>query len=94
MISEQEQKQKEHIFNSFCSFVSILNNKKMNYASVLLSYIQDKKIRNFFKILQNIDSDMAAIRIFLENDQTLHKSKYVMKFINNKKNKKTLENLW
>lgn len=94
MISEQEQKQKEHIFNSFCSFVSILNNKKMNYASVLLSYIQDKKIRNFFKTLQNIDSDMAAIRIFLENDQTLHKSKYVMKFINNKKNKKTLENLW
>jgi hypothetical protein len=94
MISEQEQQQKEHMFNSFCSFVSILNNKKMNYASVLLSYIQDKKIRNFFKTLQNIDSDMAAIKIFLENDQTLHKSKYVMKFINNKKNKKTLENLW
>lgn len=94
MISEQEQKQKEHIFHSFCSFVSILNNKKMNYASVLLTYIQDKKIRDLFKTLQNVDSDMAAIRIFLENDQTLHKSKYVMKFINNKKNKKALENLW
>lgn len=94
MMSEQEYKEKEHIFNSFCSFVSILNNKKMNYASVLLLYIRDKKIRDFFKILQNIDSDMAAIRIFLENDQTLHKSKYVMKFINNKKNKKTLDTLW
>jgi hypothetical protein len=93
MISEQEHKQKEHIFNCFCSFVSILNNKKMNYASVLLSYIQDKKIRNFFKTLQNVDSDMSAIRIFLENDQTLHKSKYIMKFVNNKRNKKTLDDL-
>jgi hypothetical protein len=91
MISEQEHKEKEHIFNSFCSFISILNNKKMNYASILLLYIQDKRIRDFFKTLHNIDTDMAAIKLFLENDPTLYKSKYVMKFINNKKNKKVLE---
>lgn len=93
MISEQEHKEKEHIFNSFCSFISILNNKKMNYASILLLYIQDKKIRDFFKMLHNVDTDMSAIKLFLENDPTLYKSKYVMKFINNKKNKKVLENL-
>ena len=93
MISEQEHKEKEHIFNSFCSFISILNNKKMNYASILLMYMQDKKIRDFFKMLHNIETDMCAIKIFLENDPTLYKSKYVMKFINNKKNKKVLENL-
>lgn len=93
MISEKEQKEKEHIFNSFCSFVSILNNKKMNYASILLSYMQDKKIRDFFKMLHNIDNDMSAIRLFLEHDSTLYKSKYVMKFINNKKNKKVLDSL-
>ena len=93
MISEKEQKEKEHIFNSFCSFVSILNNKKMNYASILLSYMQDKKIRDFFKMLHNIDNDMSAIRLFLEHDSALYKSKYVMKFINNKKNKKVLDSL-
>jgi hypothetical protein len=93
MMSEKEQKEREHIFNSFCSFVSILNNKKMNYASVLLAYIQDKKLRNIFKLLHNIDNDMCAIRIFLEHDVALHKSKYVMKFVNNKKNKKILETL-
>jgi hypothetical protein len=93
MMSEKEQREREHIFNSFCSFVSILNNKKMNYASVLLAYIQDKKLRNFFKMLHNVDNDMCAIRIFLEHDFTLHKSKYVMKFLNNKKNKKILDNL-
>ena len=93
MISEKEQIEKEHTFNSFCSFVGILNNKKMNYASVLLEYIQDKKIRNFFKIIHNIDSDMVAIKIFLDHDPTLYKSKYVMKFINNKKNKKLLNTL-
>jgi hypothetical protein len=93
MISEKEYKQKEHIFNSFCSFVSILNNKKMNYASILLTYITDSKVRDFFKMLNNVDNDMSAIRIFLENDPALYKSKYVMKFVNNKKNKKTLDSL-
>jgi Ni,Fe-hydrogenase III component G len=93
MISEKEHEEKEHIFNCFCSFVSILHNKKMNYASILLSYIQNKKLRDFFKMIHNIDNDMSAIRVFLEHDPTLHKSKYVMKFINNKKNKKTIESL-
>lgn len=90
MISEQEHKEKEHIFNSFCSFISIINNKKMNYASILLLYIQDKKVRDFFKMLLNVDNDMLAIKIFLDYDPTLFKSKYVMKFVNNKKNKKLL----
>ncbi len=93
MISEKEHREKEHIFNSFCSFISILNNKKMNYASILLSFINDLKVRDFFKKINNIDNDMVAIRLFLENDPTLYKSKYVMKFVNNKKNKKILESL-
>lgn len=93
MITEKENLEKEHIFNSFCSFISILNNKKMNYASILLLYIKDKKIRDFFKMLHNIDNDMSAIKIFLEQDPSLHKSKYIMKFVNNKKNKKVLETL-
>lgn len=93
MISEKEHIERERIFNSFCSFVGILNNKKMNYASVLLEYIKDKKIRDFFKMLHNIDNDMCAIKLFLEHDPTLYKSKYVMKFINNKKNQKILKSL-
>jgi len=93
MISEKEHREKEHIFNSFCSFVSTLNNKKMNYASILLAYMTDSKVRDFFKILNNVDNDMSAIRIFLENDPSLYKSKYVMKFVNNKKNKKVLNSL-
>ncbi len=91
MILEKEHKEIEEIFNSFCSFISILNNKKMNYASILLLYLQDKKIRDFFKMLHNIDNDMSAVKIFLEQDASLYKSKYIMKFVNNKKNKKHLE---
>jgi len=93
MILEKEYKETKHIFNSFCSFICILKNKKMNYASILLLYIQDKKIRDFFKMMHNVDNDMSAIKIFLDQDSTLHKSKYIMKFINNKKNKKILETL-
>ena len=93
MISEKERYEKEHAFNSFCSFISILNNKKMNYASILLTYIQDKKARDFFKMMLEIDNDMDAIKLFLEHDMSLYKSKYVMKYINNKKNKKVLQSL-
>ena len=93
MTSEKETEEREHIFNSFCSFISIINNKKMNYASILLSYITDKKIRDFFRQINNVDNDMSAIRLFLENDPSLYKSKYVMKFVNNKKNKKILASL-
>jgi hypothetical protein len=93
MISEKENREREHIFNSFCSFISILNNKKMNYASILLLYIQDIKIRDFFKLINNIDNDMDAVRLFLDNDASLYKSKYVMKFLNNRKNKKIIDSL-
>ena len=51
MITEKENREKEHIFNSFCSFISILNNKKMNYASILLLYIQDKKIKTQYNYI-------------------------------------------
>lgn len=57
-------------------------------ANILLIYLQDKKVRDLFKVLLSVTTDFEAIKLFLEFDPTLYKSKYIMKYLNNSKNKK------
>lgn len=72
----------DHLFRSFCSFVCIVSNKKYNLANILLLYLQNKNIKNLFKAILDVDSDVSAVRIFLEFDPSLCKSKYIMKYLN------------
>jgi hypothetical protein len=60
-------------------------------ANILLLYLQDKKVRDLFKELLSVNTDFEAIKMFLEFDPTLYKSKYIMKFLNNSKNKIILQ---
>ena len=69
----------DHLFRSFCSFVCISFNKKYN---ILLLYLQNKNIKNLFKAILDIESDVLAVKIFLEFDPSLCKSKYIMKYLN------------
>lgn len=84
---ELEYKENLHLFKTFCSFLCIVRNKKYNMANILLLYLQDKKIRDLFKELLSVSTDFESIKMFLEFDPTLYKSKYIMKFLNNSKNK-------
>jgi len=72
----------DHLFRSFCSFVCIVFNKKYNLANILLLYLQNKNIKNLFKAILDIESDVLAVKIFLEFDPSLCKSKYIMKYLN------------
>jgi hypothetical protein len=72
----------DHLFRSFCSFVCISFNKKYNLANILLLYLQNKNIKNLFKAILDIESDVLAVKIFLEFDPSLCKSKYIMKYLN------------
>lgn len=72
----------DHLFRSFCSFVCIVFNKKYNLANILLLYLQNKNIKNLFKAILDIESDILAVKIFLEFDPSLCKSKYIMKYLN------------
>jgi hypothetical protein len=72
----------DHLFRSFCSFVCIAFNKKYNLANILLLYLQNKNIKNLFKAILDIESDVLAVKIFLEFDPSLCKSKYIMKYLN------------
>jgi hypothetical protein len=72
----------DHLFRSFCSFVCIVFNKKYNLANILLLYLQNKNIKNLFKAILDIENDVLAVKIFLEFDPSLCKSKYIMKYLN------------
>jgi hypothetical protein len=70
-----------HSFLSFCSFVCLLKNKKLNLPNIFLVMLQDDNIRAIFKELSDIESDYDALKKFLEYDAGLYKSKYIKNFL-------------
>jgi hypothetical protein len=85
---ELEYKENLHLFRTFCSFICITRSKKLNVANILLVFLQERKTRDLFKSLMCVYTDFDAIKVFLEYDPSLYKSKYIMKYLNNKKNHK------
>jgi hypothetical protein len=76
-----------HLFFSFCTFVTLTRSKKMNLPNIFLLILQDKELRAFFKMYCDISSDFAVVQTFLKYDPGLYKSKYIMKFLNSTKKK-------
>jgi hypothetical protein len=87
-MKEIDRKETEHIFKSLCSLICIAYNKKLNLANILLLYLQDSNVRDLFKQTLCLSSDFEAVKVFLDFDSCLYKSKYIMKFLNNKSNRK------
>lgn len=88
---ELEYKENLHLFKTFCSFLCIVKSKKYNMANILLLYLQDNEVRDLFKELLSVNTDFEAIKLFLEFDPSLYKSKYIMKFLNDSGKKKILQ---
>lgn len=76
-----EKKDIVHKFLTLCSFVSICENKKLNLANVFLLVLKEKKYRELFKESLIIDSNFELVRLFLQHDPYLYKSKYITKFL-------------
>lgn len=73
-----------HLFLSFCSFCSLLEPKKINLANVFLLVLKENKFRQLLIEYCDFKNDYDALKYFLFFDSTLHKSKYIMKFLNSK----------
>lgn len=69
------------LFLSFCSYVCILKNKKMNMANIFLCMLKDSNLRAAFKMICDVDNDYEALKCFLDYDPTLHRSKYIRNFL-------------
>lgn len=75
----------QHAFLSFCTFVSLLNGKKMNYPTVFLKILENKRIRDIFIEIIGEESEFSAISKFIETEPSITKSKYVTKYLNKQK---------
>ena len=69
-------------FLCFCSLICIIHNKKLNLANIFLLLLKDDEIMILYKRLCDFDNDYGALRCFLAYDSTLHKSKYIKKYLN------------
>ena len=76
-----EKKDMVHRFLSLCSFVSICENKKINLANVFLLILKEKKYRELFKNILLLDSNYDLVKLFLQHDPYLYKSKYITKYL-------------
>lgn len=70
------------LFSCFCTYVTLINGKKLNTANVFLKFLKSKHLRKIFKKKFSVESDFEAIQLFLKFDPSIHKSKYIMKYLN------------
>jgi len=81
-INEYEQ---THLFLSFCSFITLINTKKLNLANVFILLLKNNNVRELFLKYCELKNNYSAIKFFLQFDSGLYKSKYIMKFLNTHK---------
>jgi len=74
-----------HLFLSFCTFVMNLKGKKLSVQNVFIHVLQTEKLKTVMKEILNLDTDYELVRVFLEFDPTIAKSKYVTKWVRNDK---------
>lgn len=74
----------EHMLLSYCSYCTLLKGKKLSFQNVFVLTLQDEQLRNVFKELIGVDSNIEVFKIFLEYDPTITKSKYITRYLNSK----------
>lgn len=72
----------EITFYSFCSFVCMLKNKKMNIANIFITVLSDQELLDLFIHLCDHTSKYDAARTFFSIEPSLQTSKYIKRYIN------------
>ena len=70
-----------HLFLSFCSYVCIVKNKKMNLPNIFLWLLKEPELREVFKMISDAETDYDVLRCFLAYDPTLYRSKYIRNYL-------------
>ena len=76
-----ERKDIIHTFLTLCSFISICENRKVNLANVFLLVLKEDRYRELFKQSLLLDSNYDLVKLFLQHDPYLYKSKYITKYL-------------
>lgn len=78
-----------HLFMCYCTLIMNLVGKKISIQNVFVHTLDNEKYRDILKDLLSLETDYAIVKIFLDFDPLIAKSKYVTKYLN--KNKKRFE---
>jgi hypothetical protein len=73
-----------HILLCFCTLCTLLKGKKLSFQNVFVLVLQDEELRDLLKELIGVDSNYEVIKLFLNYDPTISKSKYITKYLNSK----------
>ena len=57
-----------------------LNGKKLSIQNIFIQTLQSDKLKNILKEILNLDTDFELVKVFLEFDPSISKSKYVTRW--------------
>lgn len=77
-----EEEESTHLFLCFCTFVMNLKGKKLSIQNVFIQVLSTEKLKTIMRDILNLDTDFELVRVFLDFDPTIAKSKYVTKWTN------------
>ena len=72
----------EHLLLCFCTFCSQLKGKKLSLQNIFILVLQEEKIRNILKELLTIETNYDVVKLFIDFEPSITKSKYITKFLN------------
>ncbi len=81
-IAKIEDEEFRTLFIKFCSLINIISNRKINLANIFLLLLKEKKILELYMAVCEFDHEFEGLKYFLEYDSSIHKSKYVKKYLN------------
>ena len=73
-----------HLFLCYCTFVNNIKGKKFSIQNVFVVTLQDEKFKNILKTILSVDNEFEIVKIFLDFDPSIAKSKYVTKYLNSR----------
>lgn len=76
-----------HLFLCYCTLVMNLQGKKMSIQNVFVHTLENVKMMKILKEILTIDTEYEIVKIFLDYDPTIAKSKYVTKWLNSNNKK-------
>lgn len=79
LISEES----DHLFLCYCSFINNITGKKLSTQNVFIETLNNEKYKKILKEILNLETDYEIVRVFLDFDPSISKSKIVSTFIKN-----------
>lgn len=71
----------DHLFLCYCTFINNLKGKKLSIQNVFVATLQEEKLKNILKMVLSLDTDQEIVKVFLDFDPSIAKSKFVTSYV-------------